>query len=484
MAIGEKETEEIAVPDISLEDAVAILNDLPEEGDAPVNVTENTQEDMDELFGLLADLDVDLNEEEPEELHESEPEMQMDEEPAEDTSEESLGTDDLLAVMMEEEKVPEEGMDVSLMTDKLGTEEPLLEALQQEETVASEPVTDEAAEGDVDISMDGLAVEDIFQDALSAVAYSENEQGEDEDLFSIGEMPDLLGDTEGEMLDSVENQPDASEQNKEKKTGFFKRVFGNIITDSTADEEERERQKEVELQLKKEEAKIEKKKKAEEAKAEKATRASEEKERKNQLKQEKALKKAEKKQAKKEAKEAEADHEVVGRINPLGATIVAILFVTVGVAAVFTTYRIQHGGFVQKAQNYFANEDYIRAYDTVVDEDLQDDDPVLYRRIRICSQVQKELNSYKNYLAMGKKTESLDSLIKGMRFYEQNKSEAQELSIQPAYDKLNKKLLEGLAQSFGLGDRDAKSLMAIQDQAQYTLQIQQLASAGMDSTQM
>ena len=52
--------------DKTLEDAIAILNDLPDM-DGALELSDNPEEDMDELFGLLADLGVDPNEPEPKE---------------------------------------------------------------------------------------------------------------------------------------------------------------------------------------------------------------------------------------------------------------------------------------------------------------------------------------------------------------------------------------------------------------------------------
>ena len=51
--------------DKTLEDAMAILNDLPDM-DGALELSENPEGDMDELFGLLSDLGVDPDEPEPE----------------------------------------------------------------------------------------------------------------------------------------------------------------------------------------------------------------------------------------------------------------------------------------------------------------------------------------------------------------------------------------------------------------------------------
>ena len=64
-----------------------------------------------------------------------------------------------------------------------------------------------------------------------------------------------------------------------------------------------------------------------------------------------------------------------------------------------------------------------------------------------------------------------------MRFYEENISEAQELQIQPAYEKLRSQVLTGLSENFGMGEKEVSELLAIPDQAQYTQRLQQITGA-------
>ena len=168
---------------------------------------------------------------------------------------------------------------------------------------------------------------------------------------------------------------------------------------------------------------------------------------------------------------------MVGKINPVGATIVAILFVTIGIIAVLGTSMLGRRSNLGNAENYFANEDYIRAYDAINSVKLKEKDEVLFRRIRICCQLQKEIRSFNNYNTMGMKLEALDSLLKGMRFYEENISEAKELQIQPAYEKLRSQVLAGLSENFGMGEKEVSELLAIPDQVQYTQRLQQITGA-------
>ena len=152
---------------------------------------------------------------------------------------------------------------------------------------------------------DALSVDDIYDDALSAVDYSEADEAPEfpeieeefvpqmdedagDDFGDLALDPLVLDDSEaagvsGEPLavsdDTEEDVQDIKQEKekKEKKDGFFKRIFGNIITEQSAEEEAKEREKEQADAEEKKAAKEEKKQQTAEEKAAKAEQAKEEK---------------------------------------------------------------------------------------------------------------------------------------------------------------------------------------------------------------
>ena len=118
----------------------------------------------------------------------------------------------------------------------------------------------------------------------------------------------------------------------------------------------------------------------------------------------------------------------------------------------------------------------MKAYDTVQTASMFKEDEVLYRRIRICSQIQKEIKSYTNYTSMGMKLEALDSLVKGIHHYDTNQAEAQTLGISDQVDALKNQITASLGNDFGVGEQEARELLAIADRAEYTGRLQQMVS--------
>lgn len=485
-----EEFEEEMDEDVSLEDALAILNDLPDSEEEYIDQL-NREEEMDGLLGL--------DESEYSGIPEmDEPEMPLPDEGMPDLPimESDAGMPDL-PIMGSDEEMPEPAEEIVVPE----MDEPELPPVMPEDTPEpaeelpimeeepENPVVMDAIMPDDDMmqepdgagaSDDGMDVDDIFQDALSAVEYSGVED-EQEDLS-------VFGGADGQMDDGIAVNPTADpmerakgKKSKEKKgPGFFARIFGNVITDQTAVEEENERQKEQKAAAKKAAKKEEKKKQAEASKEEKAQHAQEDKERKRQLKAEKAAKKAEEKEEKKRKKEErkaeEAAQEVVGKINPVGAAIVVIFFATIGILTVFGSMLLSRTTSLNNAENLFASGDYLKAYDTVQAASMFKEDEVLYRRIRICSQIQKEIKSYTNYTSMGMKLEALDSLVKGIHHYDENQAEAESLGISDQVQALKNQITANLNNDFGMGEQEARELLTIADRAEYTGRLQQMVS--------
>ncbi len=472
---------EDAEGEMSLEEALAVLDDLPDSEDEYYDELDSENE-FDDLEGVIGMLDRKAEDESvPEEAPEDAapfqdiddlPEIPVMKETRAETEREEPQPEEMPADEPEEVKTEEEEPDIPIGFEAIlpDEEEPEPEAPAED---AKPDKKEEAAKGSVE-------VDDIFQDALSAVGYS----GNDDDDFAYDPIGFMAGDGEEEDVSMIPaTDPLTAEKKKNVKKeksgpGFFARIFGNIITDATAEEEEKERREEEEALAKKAKKKEEKKQQAEASKEEKAQLAQEEKERKKQLKAEQAAKKeeekAEKKRLKEERRAEEEAREVVGKINPIGAAIVIVFFATIAVLTIFGSMLLSRNSNMNNAENLFASGDYMKAYDAINAANLVDEDGVLYKRIRLCSQVQKEVNSFKNYTAMDKKLEALDSLVKGIRHYDLNLAEAESLNITGQMENLKSQLASALSTDFGVSEEEARRLAAIEDRQEYAKQLQEV----------
>lgn len=345
---------------------------------------------------------------------------------------------------------------------------------------------------------DSLSVDDVYDDALSAVDYSEADEAvefpEIEEEFipqpdeeEGGEFGDLaldslaLDDSEAaalsaegslENVDEPEDSQNDEKEEKEKKDSFFKRIFGNIITEQTAEEEAKEREQEQADEEEKKAAKEEKKKQTAEEKAAKAEQAKEEKEKKAAAKAEQAAAKAAAKEEKKRLKAEQEANEVVGRINPVGAAIVMAFFGLLCVAVVLGSQALSYTNSVRSAESSFEQRDYKSAYESLAGVSVSDSSKELKQKVRICMQLQREYDAYQNYYKMKMYLESLDSLVSGIRLYDANKAKAEQYDMLSQYNELESKLANQLYDEFGVSESQARNIIASDSQKEYTERLQ------------
>ena len=458
----------------------------------------NEESQMDEAY--LEELMQSMSDEEKEPENAGEPAPVMDEQVEEKPAEEKPA----------EEKPAEEASDGEADVNELLTllsqdyedyDEPDSAVQPEEEVQTAEPMDESPAETslfreDDEESVfaddaDALSVDDIYDDALSAVDYSEADEAPEfpeieeefvpqmdedagDDFGDLALDPLVLDDSEAVGVSGDDTEADAQDikQKKEKKDGFLKRIFGNIITEQSAEEEAKEREKEQADAEEKKAAKEEKKQQTAEEKAAKAEQAKEEKEKKAAAKAEQAAAKAAEKEEKKRLKAEQEANEVVGRINPVGAAIVMVFFGLLCVAVVFGSQALSYTTSVKSAESSFEQRNYKNAYDSLAGVSVSDSSKELKQKVRMCMQLQREYDAYQNYYKMKMYLESLDSLIGGIRLYDANKAKAEQYDMLSQYNELESKLANQLYNEFGVSESQARNIIASETQKEYTDRLQ------------
>lgn len=461
---AEEEPEKIELPELDLGD-IPMAEEEPEEAELP---------ELD-----LGDISM-QEEPEPEGL----PDLPVEDEMDEPISDEAMPEDinDLLELLSKDYSGDE--------MDDVSTEDEIAE-----DEVSEGPVVQDMSAPEVSLFSDsesdaifadhaqdaGTSVEDIFQDALSAVDdVEDSEDGEG----SLDQVFALEGDFDPEE-DSVSDESEGTDsenaiplaqpvKKKEKKNSFWKRIFGNVVTDQTAEEEAREREQEQEKEAERAAAREEKAKQDAADKEAKEAAAQEAKEKKAALKAEQAAAKAAAKEEKKKKKAELAAVEVVGKINPVGATIVMVFFALICVTVIFGTQSLSYTSALKNARQQFEAKDYQAAYESLAGVNVSESSQELADKIRICMQMQKELNSYSNYYEMKMYLESLDSLIKGIRSYDTNKNKADEYEILTQYEELKAKISSVLFSEFGVSETEARAANGLPTQEEYTEKLEEI----------
>ncbi|MCR4605136.1 MAG: hypothetical protein K5639_03965 [Eubacterium sp.] len=464
--------DEEIMPDVSEEEEAEDIPmpELEAEAEAEEPIDPDEEDDINKLLEMLDDNYV----EEPEPNFDDEEEDEEEEEEAVDyhvDPDELFSSDDSDAIFADE------------LEDEPVVEEEETDAFVEPEDDFEVDLTPEPDEDELPVADDVAAMEQV--DDLFALMDDVSEEGPSGDEASdVDAVLDALGEDE-EGVDTVDLANPVKvkkvKRKKPKQKGgfgiFMKKIFGNVITEETAEIEAKER--EMEELDKEEKVKLKAEKKELEAaqKEEKAAAAAAEKEQKAADKAAAAAEKAAAKEEKKKKKQEAAAMEVVGKLNPIGTSIVVIMFGAICVAVILGSKSFSYRSALLRANDSFDHGEYEEAYDSIKGVEMSEDDKVTEEKVRICMELQKELNSYDNYYTMGLYLESLDSLMKGIRSYDKNREKADKLEILGQLNALEGQLAGTLYSEFGINETEARELNDLEDRREYTRQLQDIIEA-------
>ena len=276
------------------------------------------------------------------------------------------------------------------------------------------------------------------------------------------EIPDF--EIPDELKDLEEGEVDSGKKKGKGKKSFKEILFGPDEDDEPAltpeEEEELAKAKEEKKQAKldKKAAKKEEAKKKKAAKAEKTKAANEEKQ-----------VKAAKKKAEREAEEARILEEE-GPQKPLNTTLVAIvivIFLAIGGLVVIGTTTFDYKMVITRATDYFNREKYGLAYREILGVDVKPKDEELEARIYTVMYIERQYESYENYVRMNRPEMALDALLQGLGKYDEHHQEAIDLGIEAQYNGVKAKILKVLSVEFGMSEEDAMEVLAM-DPITYT----------------
>lgn len=291
----------------------------------------------------------------------------------------------------------------------------------------------------------------------------------DDDLNLMEDLPDAEAIANANM---VERKP---------KISIWKRLFGNLKDEKWERQKEKEEKLEAE-KLAKAEAEAEKAKAAEKEsengeEEQKLDPKEAKKAEKQAKKEEKARIKEEKKAEKQKMKElAELDDADEGRINRVGAAIVFAFFGILAVFVIVGTNIFSYNSSISQATAYFDEDKYNSAYDVLWGLEIKDKDAELYSKIQMVMYLNKQWNSYENYTNIRMYPEALDSLLKGIRKYDNHIEDAKELEVTADYKKIRNEILKELKEEYNLTEKEAYKLLSIENQADYSQEVIQLAN--------
>lgn len=346
-------------------------------------------------------------------------------------------------------------------------------------------------ESDLDDYNEAKIEEEI--QATENIEMADNESiPEESEISFIGELEEsaigieeLLSNVEEEISEEEKVEKGEEKSIPQKPKGIFSKLFQKLFSNVPLTKEELEAipTPEQELESRKEKAEAAKKKKEEKKQNAEAKKKQKAEEAKKKEAEAKAKKKA-KEEAKKEAKEkaelnrlrAEAALPPEGKINKAGAIIVIFFFLLLGSAVIFGSGLVAYDLKVSAARYKFEKKEYNEAYNRIRGIEVKEKDMDIHNKVYTVMFVNKQLNSYNNYYAMGDYANALDSLVKGLYRYDKYITYATQIGIKSDLNYVRKQIISEFSEIYGMSERDALVLMGITDQQEYSERVYQIVS--------
>lgn len=379
-----------------------------------------------------------------------------------------------------------ESDDLLSLLNQISSDDPVAEDVKAIEELMNSDLVKSKEDGPSDVG-------EVFSDALKAVSgLNDPNLNEDDILGNLEEEKDKKGKKKKEKKkrkSEKQEEAEADALDEKPKKSWIQRLFGNVKDENAKTNEneddiftetpglERFEDKPKEEKEPKAKKKSKGKKKAESDDSEEGEEGTEKKEK----------KKKEKKPKEKKPKELmqvidEIDEDV-GRINRMGAAIVFIFFGLLALLLYVGSNTVNYTISIKHASNYFEKQKYTQAYYEVYGVDIKDEDIQLYEKIKTVMFVNKELNSYNNYYMIKEYPQALDSLLKGLKRYDKYIKLADMLGIKTDMNYVRVQILAELKRVFNLSEKQAMSMIKIENMKEYSLKVYDVVLENKDNLQ-
>ena len=321
-----------------------------------------------------------------------------------------------------------------------------------------ESLDDETEEAADTLEKSGRAAKKEAKMAKKAAKADKNDKNKATDAEQV---PAAKGKDENELLiEEVFHGKDTLDDSAAPKKGLFAKIkyrMQQFKAKQAKECEAEEQQEEIERQEKQQQVAAKKAKAAE-----KKQKAAEKKTAKKEAaKKAKAKKpKKEKKPKKPKVKQPPKPGDII-RFKPKSIIVFVMLIVGIVVLVQMFGYTINYSGNINLAKDYYANQEYDKAYNSLDGIKLSGDDETLYKQAKVVMYVQRQYESYENYEKMNMHTEALNALVKGVDRYQTYRSEAKELGVEDKMTEVYNLIIKAFKDKFKMSETEAISLVEL-----------------------
>ena len=144
--------------------------------------------------------------------------------------------------------------------------------------------------------------------------------------------------------------------------------------------------------------------------------------------------------------------------------ILFILFIaSVIVLIILFNSAFHYNKNISEAKGYIESGSYAKAYERLAGLSVRKNDEALLRQVSVIMFVQRQTESYNNYMQLDMKDQALNSLVKGLERYNEYYREAEELGITTHLDSEKDKILGYFESTYHMSEEDANKLVQLKE---------------------
>lgn len=280
-------------------------------------------------------------------------------------------------------------------------------------------------------------------------------------------------DENQQLIDEVFGDKETLDENVAPQKGFIAKIKYRLeqFKKKNAEEErleEEAEQRDIE----------ERKKKKEEDKAAKAAKKEEAKKEKEAKPKKEPKPKKEKPKKEKKPKPAPKPEDIL-KIKPKSLIMFIFLIAGICVLTIAASTLISNNSASTAARGSYEVGSYDKAYEQLAGMNISKSDQSIYEKSSVVMYVQRQYESYQNYMEVNMYTEAINALVKGLERYNTYYNEAKQLGVDSALDEQKQQIYNAFNTSFNISQADAdKLLQESQDNfTQYYIKIDKMGKA-------
>ena len=280
-------------------------------------------------------------------------------------------------------------------------------------------------------------------------------------------------DENQQLIDEVFGNKDTLDENEAPKKGFIARIKYRLeqFKKKNAEEErleEEAEQRDIE----------ERKKKKEEDKSAKAAKKEEAKKKKEAKPKKEPKPKKEKPKKEKKPKPAPKPEDIL-KIKPKSLIMFIFLIAGICVLLIAASTLISNNSASSSARGSYEVGSYDKAYEQLAGMKISKSDQSIYEKSSVVMYVQRQYESYQNYMEVNMYTEAINALVKGLERYNTYYNEAKQLGVDSVLDEQKQHIYDAFNKTFNMSQSDAdKLLQESQDNfTQYYIKIDKMGKA-------